>query len=241
MKVGQKTKSFPSASSTRCSVMEACGRGCRTVATASCTGSRREASCNLALLGTGPGHAVLLSTVLGLAYHQPEARFLVLDLAGTWHSTDLVPAFEHQMSTLGAGYQLVGKHQADDLIAQLTAGLEPEGLGQQPPTYLIGLGMERWRTSPQQLQDLFKHGPLAGTHVLAWWRKHAAFEEVIGYGGQSNFDIRAAMHLDGPSAIDLFNDPLLHWTPQSNRMLVWDAAEMNNPQPVIPYSLITAP
>lgn len=196
---------------------------------------------NLALLGTGPGHAVLLSTVLGLAYHQPEARFLVLDLAGTWHSTDLVPAFEHQMSTLGAGYQLVGKHQADDLIAQLTAGLEPEGLGQQPPTYLIGLGMERWRTSPQQLQDLFKHGPLAGTHVLAWWRKHAAFEEVIGYGGQSNFDIRAAMHLDGPSAIDLFNDPLLHWTPQSNRMLVWDAAEMNNPQPVIPYSLITAP
>ena len=62
---------------------------------------------------------------------------------------------------------------------------------------------------------------------------------MVGLGGDNNFDIRIAMHLDHSSARETFKQPILRWTPQDNRALVWDSATMSNPQLVIPYSRIS--
>ena len=198
---------------------------------------------NLALFGTGPGHTILLNAALSLLHSTPTTEIIVLDLASDWHSpaSDSVrAAFERQLTRLGSTYRVVGKHQADALIDELVerAAFTADDAS-TPPVYIIGFGLERWRSDTTKIKTLFANGPLAGIHLLGWWNKYSSFKAMVGLGGDNNFDIRIAMHLDHSSAREAFKQPILRWTPQDNRALVWDSATMSNPQLVIPYSRIS--
>ena len=197
---------------------------------------------NLALFGTGPGHAILLNAALSLLHSTPAAEIIVLDLANDWHSPardNVRSPFERQLTRLGSTYRVVGKHQADALIAELVerAAFAADNAS-APPVYVIGFGMERWRSDTTKIKTLFANGPLSGIHLLGWWNKYSSFKAMVGLGGDNNFDIRIAMHLDHSSAREAFKQPILRWTPQDNRALVWDSATMSTPQLVIPYSRI---
>lgn len=204
---------------------------------------------NLALLGTGPGHAVLLNAALSLMHSTPTAELILLDLIGDWHSPsrDAVrAAFEQQLTKIGATYRVVGKHQADALVDELAEQVaERADDASAPPVYVIGFGLERWRTSSDEreeaVQELFKAAPVSHIHFLLWWKKQTSFENCVGYNGSTYFDIKAAMQLDASSAVDFFDDALLRWRGADNRMLVWDAAEMSRPQLVIPYAQLPHP
>ena len=204
---------------------------------------------NLALLGTGPGHAVLLNAVLSLLNGAPTAELILLDLIGDWHSPsrDAVrAAFEQQLTKIGSTYRVVDKHQADALVDELAEQVaERADNASTPPIYVIGFGLERWRASSDEreeaLQELFKTAPISHTHFLLWWKKQTSFENCVGYNGSTYFDIKAAMQLDASSAVDFFDDALLRWRGADNRMLVWDAAEMSRPQLVIPYAQLPRP
>ena len=198
---------------------------------------------NLALLGTGPGHAVLLNAALSLLHSTPTAELILLDLINDWPSpardatrTD----FEQELTKLGSIYRLVDKHQADALIDELVErAAATADDASVPPVYVIGFGLERWRSDTTKIKTLFANGPLAGIHLLGWWNKYSSFKAMVGLGGDNNFDIRIAMHLDHSSAREAFKQPILRWTPQDNRALIWDSATMSNPQLVIPYSRIS--
>jgi len=197
---------------------------------------------NLALFGTGPGHAALLNAALSLLHSTPTAELILLDLIGDWHSPardSVRAAFEQQLTRLGGTYRVVDKHQADALVDELVerAAFAADNAS-APPVYVIGLGIERWRSDTTKIKTLFANGPLAGIHLLGWWNKYSSFKAMVGLGGDSNFDVRIAMHLDHSSAREAFKQPILRWTPQDNRALVWDSATMSNPQLVIPYSRI---
>lgn len=198
---------------------------------------------NLALFGTGPGHTIMLNAALSLLHSTPAAEIIVLDLANDWHSPEhdnvRIP-FERQLTRLGSTYRVVGKHQADALIDELVerAAFTTDDAS-APPVYIIGFGLERWRSDTTKIKTLFANGPLAGIHLLGWWNKYSSFKAMVGLGGDNNFDIRIAMHLDHSSAREAFKQPILRWTPQDNRALVWDSATMSNPQLVIPYSRIS--
>ena len=197
---------------------------------------------NLALFGTGPGHTILLNAALSLLHSTPSAEIIVLDLAGDWHSPardNVRSPFERQLTRLGRTYRVVDKHQADALIDELAerAAFTADNAS-APPVYIIGLGLERWRSDTTKIKTLFANGPLAGIHLLGWWNKYSSFKAMVGLGGDNNYDIRIAMHLDHSSAREAFKQPILRWTPQDNRALVWDSATMSNPQLVIPYSRI---
>ena len=198
---------------------------------------------NLALFGTGPGHTILLNAALSLLHSTPSAEIIVLDLAGDWHSPardNVRSPFERQLTRLGMTYRVVDKHQADALIDELVerAAFAADDAS-APPVYIIGLGLERWRSDTTKIKTLFANGPLSGIHLLGWWNKYSSFKAMVGLGGDNNFDIRIAMHLDHSSAREAFKQPILRWTPQDNRALVWDSATMSNPQLVIPYSRIS--
>ena len=198
---------------------------------------------NLALFGTGPGHTILLNAALSLLHSTPAAEIIVLDLASDWHSPEHNNArssFERQLARLGSTYRVVDKHQADALVDELVerAAFAADNAS-APPVYIIGLGLERWRSDTVKIKTLFANGPLAGIHLLGWWNKYSSFKAMVGLGGDNNFDIRIAMHLDHSSAREAFKQPILRWTPQDNRALVWDSATMSNPQLVIPYSRIS--
>ena len=198
---------------------------------------------NLALFGTGPGHTILLNAALSLLHSTPSAEIIILDLIGDWQSLacdSMRTDFEQELTKLGSIYRLVGKHQADALIDELIerAAFTTDDAS-APPVYIIGLGLERWRSDTTKIKTLFANGPLAGIHLLGWWNKYSSFKAMVGLGGDNNFDIRIAMHLDHSSARETFKQPILRWTPQDNRALVWDSATMSNPQLVIPYSRIS--
>ena len=197
---------------------------------------------NLALLGTGPGHAVLLNTALSLLHSTPAAELILLDLIGDWHSPsrDAVrAAFEQQLTKIGSTYRVVDKHQADALVDELAEQVADRADdASAPPIYVIGFGLERWRSDSDDVQELAKSAPTVGIHLLGWWTKLDSFKEVMGFDGDASFDVRIAMHLDSASACDIFKEPLLAWTPQDNRALVWDSAVMSTPQGVIPYTVI---
>lgn len=198
---------------------------------------------NLALFGTGPGHTILLNAALSLLHSTPATEIIVLDLAGDWHSPEhdnVRSPFERQLTRLGSIYRLVDKHQADALIDELVErAATTADDASTPPVYIIGFGLERWRSDTTKIKTLFANGPLAGIHLLGWWNKYSSFKAMVGLGGDNNFDIRIAMHLDHSSAREAFKQPILRWTPQDNRALVWDSATMSNPQLVIPYSRIS--
>ncbi|EGV13586.1 FtsK/SpoIIIE family protein [Actinomyces sp. oral taxon 175 str. F0384] len=204
---------------------------------------------NLALLGTGPGHAVLLNTALSLLHSTPAAELILLDLIGDWHSPsrDAVrAAFEQQLTKIGGAYRVVDKHQAATLVDALTEQVADRADdADAPPVYVVGFGLERWRTSSDEreeaLQELFKTAPVSHIHFLLWWKKQTSFENCVGYNGSTYFDIKTAMQLDASSAVDFFDDALLRWRGADNRMLVWDAAEMSRPQLVIPYAQLPHP
>lgn len=198
---------------------------------------------NLALLGTGPGHTILLNAALSLLHSTPASEIIVLDLAGDWHSPardNVRSPFERQLTRVGRTYRVVDKHQADALIDELVerAAFTADDAS-APPVYMIGLGLERWRSDTTKIKTLFANGPLSGIHLLGWWNKFSSFKAMVGLGGDNNFDIRIAMHLDHSSAREAFKQPILRWTPQDNRALIWDSATMSNPQLVIPYSRIS--
>ena len=198
---------------------------------------------NLALFGTGPGHTILLNAALSLLHSTPAAEIIVLDLTSDWHSPEhdnVRIYFEQQLTKLGSIYRLVDKHQADALIDELVErAATTADNASAPPVYVIGFGLERWRSDTTKIKKLFANGPLAGIHLLGWWNKYSSFKAMVGLGGDNNFDIRMAMHLDHSSAREAFKQPILRWTPQDNRALVWDSATMSNPQLVIPYSRIS--
>ena len=204
---------------------------------------------NLALLGTGPGHAVLLNTALSLLHSTPAAELILLDLIGDWHlpARDAVrAAFEQQLTKIGGTYRVVDKHQADALVDELAEQVADRADdASAPPAYIIGFGLERWRASSDEreevVQELFKAAPVSHIHFLLWWKKQTSFENCVGYNGSTYFDIKAAMQLDASSAVDFFDDALLRWRGADNRMLVWDAAEMSRPQLVIPYAQLPHP
>ena len=198
---------------------------------------------NLALFGTGPGHTILLNAALSLLHSTLAAEIIVLDLTSNWHSPEhnnVRSPFERQLTRLGSTYRVVDKHQADALIDELVerAAFTTDDAS-APPVYIIGFGLERWRSDTTKIKTLFANGPLAGIHLLGWWNKYSSFKAMVGLGGDNNFDIRIAMHLDHSSAREAFKQPILRWTPQDNRALVWDSATMSNPQLVIPYSRIS--
>ena len=197
---------------------------------------------NLALLGTGPGHAVLLNTALSLLHSTPAAELILLDLIGDWHlpARDAVrAAFEQQLTKIGGTYRVVGKHQADALVDELAEQIADRADdASAPPVYVIGFGLERWHNDSDDVQELAESAPTVGIHLLGWWTKLDSFKEVMGFDGDASFDVRIAMHLDSASACDIFKEPLLAWTPQDNRALVWDSAVMSTPQGVIPYTVI---
>ena len=197
---------------------------------------------NLALFGTGPGHTILLNAALSLLHSTPSAEIIVLDLAGDWHSPardNVRNPFERQLTRLGSTYRIIDKHQADALVDELVErAAATADDASVPPVYVIGFGLERWRSDTTKIKTFFANGPLAGIHLLGWWNKYSSFKAMVGLGGDNNFDIRIAMHLDHSSAREAFKQPILRWTPQDNRALVWDSATMSNPQLVIPYSRI---
>jgi len=192
---------------------------------------------NAVVLGSGDTVQQIESMVVSLAVQKPH-QIVVLDvLAGNevWNQTK--DSFMTMVREAGSPVEIVSKEHIPDAITSVASTLATRETT-DVPLVLVGLGMDRARTLPIDFQDLLKDGPAVGVHVIGWWSKMASLRQHAGYDWESMFDIRMALKLDGESAKQLMQDPLLQWTPIDNRMLAWDVADLPEAITVIPYSTL---
>ena len=200
---------------------------------------------NLVLLGSGPGHSILLNLAAGLAHSTPNAEFILLDMIGDWLSPEREHHrrfFESYMADLGANHRLVGKHEAYEFMSNLNDQVS-SGIEQPVSVYILAFGMERWNIMGSSFEDkrldlenFFLKAPITGIHFIGWWTKHNVFEKHVGTRGREYFDIKIIMRLGLPSARMILNEPMLSWNPRDNRILILDTTTMDTTRAVIPYT-----
>ena len=200
---------------------------------------------NLVLLGTGPGHSILLNLAVGLAHTTPSAEFVLLDMIGDWLSPERERQrrfFESYMAGLGANHRLVGKYEAYEFMSNLNDQVS-SGTEQPVSVYILAFGMERWNIMGSSfeekrldLEKFFLRAPITGVRFIGWWTKSNVFEKHVGTRGREYFDIKIIMRLGLPSARMILNEPMLSWNPRDNRILILDTTTMDTAQAVIPYT-----
>lgn len=195
---------------------------------------------SIAIVGPGNSAIPLATAVLSLCQqpHRGEVEVVVADfLQGNKQWESIRSPWLRMLGEAGAAVNLVGPGELDQAIDRLVeqATEEAEQLTRVSTTYVLGLGMERMRSS-NRFQELCRRGPTGGIHLLCWWLKLDSFTEHVGYGGASHFDVRAAYGLDTQSTRRFLDEPLLDWRPRANRMVIWDSAVMPTPVRVIPYT-----
>lgn len=198
-----------------------------------------EVGRNIALFGSGEAPKIFVPMLASLVLSSPDpAKMTILNFAEaneTW-STSLDELIQSLPSRVNV--EVVSSGASEGKLQDLAMGLASFNLDQVGSRHIVaGAGMDRMRDS-MSFGDLCKNGPDKGVHFIGWWLKFDTFQEQVGFGGGTAFDVRAVTGVDTQTARRVFDDPLLDWTPQNNRMLVWDSASMPDPQYVIPFSTL---
>ena len=179
---------------------------------------------NFAVVGTDPTgadvlHAAMVS--LGRQHRPGDARFVLAPLIGPAAKvTDEVAA---ELSALGHDTGLVTAGELGELVSELAEAPQPDH-----PVYLAVFGGDAagpvWGpTGQRNFQQLLRHGPAKGVHLLGWWRGMRRFIEDIG-GSTNREDIAGLMLLNvtGIEVASFVGDGSLAYQPRANRALVMD-------------------
>jgi len=191
---------------------------------------------NFILFGNGPGIEIIGNISLSLAATSCNSRFLIVDLLKDDTGKD--EKFSTLLSILSQYSEHVEKinvHNFEEYLDDVLFHIDSEDQ-KKYPYFLIILGAERWNNIPSTFLDIMQRGSIVGVHLLLWCSQAGEMSDKFGYNWSSYFSTKAIMRLDGQSAGRILNDPLISWTSQNNRMLVWDNMEMDKPISVIPYS-----
>ena len=191
---------------------------------------------NFILFGNGPGIEIIGNISLSLAATSCNSRFLIVDLLRDDTGKD--KKFSTLLSILSQYSEHVEKinvHNFEEYLDDVLFHIDSEDQ-KKYPYFLIILGAERWNNIPSTFLDIMQRGSIVGVHLLLWCSQAGEMSDKFGYNWSSYFSTKAIMRLDSQSAGRILNDPLISWTSQINRMLVWDNMEMDKPISVIPYS-----
>lgn len=191
---------------------------------------------NFILFGNGPGIEIIGNISLSLAATSCNSRFLIVDLLKDDTGKD--EKFSALLSILSQYSEHVEKinvHNFEEYLDDVLFHIDSEDQ-KKYPYFLIILGAERWNNIPSTFLDIMQRGSIVGVHLLLWCSQAGEMSDKFGYNWSSYFSTKAIMRLDSQSAGRILNDPLISWTSQNNRMLVWDNMEMDKPISVIPYS-----
>ena len=179
---------------------------------------------NFAVVGTDAAgadvlHAAMIS--LGRQHRPGRARFILATLVtpGQSAADDTVAALRecgHEPETVSAA----------DLGALVTGLVDESDVAN--PVYLAMFGGDAaspvWGNPGQKtFQQLLRHGPAKGVHVLGWWRGMRRFLDDIG-GNSAREDVVGVMLLNvtGIEVATFVGDPALAYHPRPNRALVID-------------------
>ncbi|MFD0558563.1 FtsK/SpoIIIE domain-containing protein [Stackebrandtia endophytica] len=179
---------------------------------------------NFAVVGTDPTGADVLHaamTSLGRQHEPDDARFVLAPLIGP--ATPVVDEVVAELTAAGHDPRTVTAGELGELVSDLVEAPQPDR-----PMYLAVFGGDAagpvWGPTGQRtFQQLLRHGPAKGVHLLGWWRGMRRFIEDVG-GSTNREDVAGLMLLNvtGIEVATFVGDGSLTYQPRDNRALVLD-------------------
>lgn len=199
------------------------------------------------------GAVLLQSAAVSLAYQHPpgSARFVVLNLlAARSGDQTVVGRLLAAFTALGHEAEMRSSDRLFETLLELSAAVaERRASAQARPTYLIAFGMDRTpnlripdpitlNQPIDSLHTLWREGSTVGIHVLGWWANVRSYQDQLGMEASGSVDVLALLRISNQDVIDLLG-PFVPWTGASNRALVRDVAEANEPTVIVPFAGLT--
>ena len=202
---------------------------------------RPEPGAGVLVLGDGPADALGVLTGLAVSVAAAGTRFVVLD-AINGSTTEPKAALVETLTRLGAEVEIVAEAEA---IHQRLFDLRDEiATNGTRPTYLLGLGLHavprmkqhsdgRMEAPAGALTTILRDGPASGVVTFGWWNRLHVCTEQLGY---QRANVAAHIFLRHPlDGVRSVCGPLVRWTSEPYRALVWDGL---TPEaiPVVPFA-----
>jgi hypothetical protein len=104
--------------------------------------------------------------------------------------------------------------------------------------FIMGLAFDRLGAMPPSFEQICRDGSVNGVHIIGWWQKMDRFEDHVGFGNSSYFDVKVMLRVD---ARDVQRSLGLYeaWENKDNRALVADTAYLEHPISIIPILPVT--
>ena len=190
---------------------------------------------NVAILDSTSQLRPLQSIAVSLALQSPPGSYRFHLLAPSSDDPD-VRDLAVWLARLGQAVDVIDPQSLDLRLDELRAHVESGGVTGRE--FLIGLGLERFRTLPDAFSELCRTGPQAGLHVIGQWGKYSLFADHVGYGGEGHFDTKVLVRADAQGAKQFLGDPLLELAQTDNRATVSDFLVLDRPATIIPYTVL---
>ncbi len=197
---------------------------------------KRSVGRNLAVLDSTSQPRPLQSVAIALALQSSLAEPHRFHLLAPTLDDPEVQRLASWLNRLGQVVNVLGPESIDSDLNELAGRLSADEVTGRE--FLVGMGLERFRTLPETFSELSRGGPQKGLHVLGQWGKVALFADHVGYGGEGYFDAKMILRTDAQGAKSFLGDPLYELGTRENRAIVSDFLVLDHPATVIPYTLL---
>ena len=211
----------------------------------------REAGRNVAIIGAGTSVSALEDTdrslnaaigivqsaalSLALQNAQGNAQFVLLSLLDEASAqNNNMQMFLSAMQDLGFYVEQLTKEDYSLRIDELATNLDKR-TEHDDSIYFIGLALDKLNSMSQSFQKICKEGSAYGLHVIGWWQKMSRFEEHVGFGNSTYFDMKVILRVDARDiqrSLGIFDN----WESRANRALVVDSSYLEKPKAILPYA-----
>ena len=183
---------------------------------------------------------------LALQYPKGNAEFLLCDFddgktSGHLSIDKRYPDFFSLLDRIGYTVDIVEPREVDSRLEEL---LETDEDAFE--TFFFALNMDKWDKEPAgfgektPLGEFLSKGPMKGKHFIGWWLKESSFNsQVSDVVSIDTIDTRIFLRINNDAVKSIAKDPLIEWTPEYNRALIWNSIEFSQERVFMPYRAIS--
>ena len=216
----------------------------------------REFGRNVALIGSGARGSIkrasddsvesniaigiMQSAALSIALQNTlgNAQFILCDY--TVDDGDISPnmkRFVALVQRLGFLAELLTRKEFEARLGEVAQSLLSR-TASDDDLFILGFALDRMGNAPFGFQEICRNGSAAGVHLIGWWQKMDRFEDQIGFGNSSYFDVKVMLRVDARDvqrSLGIYGD----WKNENNRAFVSDVVYLEQPERIIPVLPMT--
>ena len=193
---------------------------------------------------------IMQSIAISLALQHPagDARFVAFDQL----DQDIAQRNGHSiwlqtMERLGFPVEIISDSNTNDFLIQVRNELQNDEPDES--LYIFGLAMDRAKSISRQdpissesgldfFREILRDGAMRRVHFFGAWSNVNTYQNHMGFGYEGYIETRIILRLNEASTQSLLG-PFVHWSVQSNRVLVSDSTQLEEPTVIVPFVPLT--